>query len=228
MRLSERTQKWILVGVLAWLLCGVAPSLVMYAGLHSRSIMRGGFTLIAFVLGIGVGGSTLGAVLVHPKLINWPTLVFALIWFALLPVWLLMMGFGLAAFGAAAVGPPPNGAVLPISGGVLLGLLAIPISALISASLLWLVTRSKRVFLAVIVATACLATVFVPVDALRGLGVYLWCPIVAGSLIVWAIDARLRTVKRYLCVWCGYDRRGLDPEARCPECGNEPFVPAPG
>jgi hypothetical protein len=58
---------------------------------------------------------------------------------------------------------------------------------------------------------------------LRSVGVPLWV-IVALALAVTARGWRLDTLARRrarvgLCPECGYDRRGLSPDAPCPECG---------
>jgi Zn finger protein HypA/HybF involved in hydrogenase expression len=59
------------------------------------------------------------------------------------------------------------------------------------------------------------------------IGVPLWAllPVVMlPAAILWGADVRLvRRRRRGLCPSCGYDRRGLAPDANCPECGNVPI-----
>lgn len=39
----------------------------------------------------------------------------------------------------------------------------------------------------------------------------------------WRAKAKVRRARlRGECIGCGYDRKGLDPSALCPECGKEP------
>src|SRR5262245_28101702 len=47
----------------------------------------------------------------------------------------------------------------------------------------------------------------------------LWVPwLIVGALCVWFMSADNRD-SDVECLWCGYDRRGLSADAKCPECG---------
>ena len=56
------------------------------------------------------------------------------------------------------------------------------------------------------------------------LGVPMWLPAVVlalPALAVWTLDtiATRRRNRKGLCPKCGYSRRGIGPDAPCPECG---------
>jgi hypothetical protein len=55
---------------------------------------------------------------------------------------------------------------------------------------------------------------------------FLGLPLLACTLAAWRLDARARRRARTShCQKCNYDRAGLSPDARCPECG-APTAPA--
>lgn len=56
----------------------------------------------------------------------------------------------------------------------------------------------------------------------------LWMPAAAGTLGAAATCAgHLRKRPPWLCAKCGYDRRGIDLNARCPECGASAAATSP-
>lgn len=72
------------------------------------------------------------------------------------------------------------------------------------------------------------------VDVSMGLRYYyipLWIPFALAcipTVIMWRNDRRLSGCTRPdLCDACGYDRRGLAPDAVCPECGVAPLPRQP-
>jgi hypothetical protein len=58
------------------------------------------------------------------------------------------------------------------------------------------------------------------------IGVPLWAlvsVVLLPAALLWGADVRLARRRRGgLCLSCGYDRRGLAADAKCPECGTVP------
>jgi hypothetical protein len=48
-------------------------------------------------------------------------------------------------------------------------------------------------------------------------GCLIWCALFGPGIL-----RRARRAAKNQCVWCGYDRRGLDDDDKCPECGAHP------
>lgn len=61
---------------------------------------------------------------------------------------------------------------------------------------------------------------------LRNESLPLWIPIVVLSGLCIGLFRRLRGRDPNMCARCGYDLRGLSPDARCPECGRVTSRPA--
>jgi hypothetical protein len=111
---------------------------------------------------------------------------------------------------------------------------AVAMYVLVDLVLLALMTRSYLVVGATLGATA----IAIAADQVLALGggslkewhltliVVMWHALVGGSMLWWAVGARLRYHMPGLCKSCGYDLRGLSAD-QCPECGATFAGPAP-
>lgn len=58
------------------------------------------------------------------------------------------------------------------------------------------------------------------------IGSAFWATAVGVVVLTFTFVARALGRKPWQCASCGYDRRGLTSESKCPECGKAPIVPA--
>ncbi len=220
MRLSQRTQKWILAGIVIWLMCGVLPAnylyLVIVSGLAEQNIQS-----LTIVYGLVLGVATIAAIFIHPKRSGRIAASIALLWIIPWGFWIQLFGIVRMLNGAEAMARPRNNS---ISFDEWLGFLAMPSSAMLTALLLGAITRSWRVLLGVVCASLLLGMIYLPDGSISNhtklIGFYLWHPIVVGTLMLWAIPKRIRPFPAHACQSCGYDLRGLESGMKCPECGN--------
>lgn len=104
---------------------------------------------------------------------------------------------------------------------------------LITAALLWIITKSRMIF---VISASASAVVFLflmtygPIGAIfyRQTEGFLLCAFwngtIGGPLLWWAIRARRAIRPERACQHCGYDLQGL-PHNRCPECGTTASQP---
>lgn len=207
--MNARAKKWWLIGGGVWVMCGVVPSVI------TISEPQTAFVFYSIAGGLGV----LSALLISPQPRRWAwgaiTLLWCFGWF-LWQRWIWIPAGhivdGLIHAGAISSSNGPTGNL----GDAFMAMIIL--SSLITTLLLVGVTRSGWV---------CGLTLIPPalylVDWLLGLHIplsdRLWHAMIIGALMIWAVPRRVRPFPTHRCQSCGYDLRGLEFGAKCPECG---------
>lgn len=194
--------------------------------------LRGGDETIPTIVQVpGFLGYAACAVALHPRLgrrrWRYVALVGALASVLLVSPVIMFFNWCLQQLMAAEVITPRNYSDSIIWSGFAGVIVATSFSALV----LYVVTKSRLVTAGAILATMPLI-VLVRYDSNTVVFIIgsLWHIIVAGTLIIWGLHANRRFAPGR-CTSCGYDIRGLAPDApACPECG-QPLItttnPAP-
>ncbi len=216
--MTPRSKKWWLIGAAAWLACSVAPALLFLI-----DDWESGFPFLWLSASGGLG--VLSAILIRPRPPRWLWGAITLIWcFG----WIYWVQLVWEVAETIVVVLEYYSAIAPSRGfmayfGYELAVTLI-LSCFITTILLTLLTRSWRVFLLTLIPAALFGAAWAfgfdaPwVDMI-------WHPIVIGALIHWAVPKRIHPFPAHACQSCGYDLRGLEPDAKCPECGSTRLSP---
>ncbi|MFG0285253.1 MAG: hypothetical protein ACF8R7_12590 [Phycisphaerales bacterium JB039] len=107
--------------------------------------------------------------------------------------------------------------------GIVLGCELISAALLVAMTRSWLVCAGAGAGIALTALLVGIKAQWPPVMPLAvgsgRLDPWLWHAVMCATALMWAIGARRRAIGPGQCEACGYDRRGLDLGALCPECG---------
>ena len=107
--------------------------------------------------------------------------------------------------------------------GFVLGCELVSAALLIGMTRSWLVCAGACAGIAITAVLVGLKAQWPPVMPLAvgsgRLDPWLWHAVMCATALTWAIRERRRAIGPGQCEACGYDRRGLAPDALCPECG---------
>jgi len=84
--------------------------------------------------------------------------------------------------------------------------------------LVGLATRSMRVGVVCLLASLLMLGLLTGSDTAGWLVATCWHYAVFGSVVLWAVRARMRRLSGSHCAGCGYDLAGIEGPV-CPECG---------